>query len=50
MRDEEKRCGTCKYHMHEGIDSGYVCVNDQSDHVTDWTEDDDGCERWEAKD
>ena len=46
--EKDRCCGTCKYHKHEDIDDGWVCVNDRSDYLADWTEDDDGCERWEA--
>ena len=27
---KDKCCGTCKYHYHENIDDGWVCVNDRS--------------------
>lgn len=42
-------CGTCKYHEFEEIDRGYVCVNDQSIALADWTEDDYVCDKWEMK-
>ena len=31
-----KCCGTCKYHQHENIDDGGVCVNSDSEYVADW--------------
>ena len=34
----EQCCGTCKYHHHESIDDGWVCVNSDSEYCTDWTE------------
>ena len=34
-------CGTCRWHQHEDISDGWVCVNDQSDHRADWTGHDD---------
>lgn len=27
MKSEEN-CGTCRYHQHEDINDGWVCVND----------------------
>lgn len=45
----EQICGTCKWHKHEDIDDGWVCVNDRSDYCTDWTEYEDTCEDWEER-
>lgn len=45
----DKICGTCKWHKHEGIDDGWVCVNDRSDYCTDWTDYEDTCEDWEER-
>lgn len=42
-------CGLCKYHVHEDIDDGWVCVNPDSDNFTDWTEYDDACEEFEQR-
>ena len=42
-------CGTCKWHEHEEISDGWICVNDQSDYCGDWTEYDDGCQEWEER-
>lgn len=42
-------CGTCKYHHHEDIDDGFVCVNADSEYVTEWTDDDFGCDEWEER-
>lgn len=42
-------CGTCKYHEHENIDDGWVCVNDKSEYFADWTEYNDTCEEWEGR-
>ena len=44
-----KCCGNCKYHQYEEYDKGYVCVNDSSEHCTDWTENDDTCKYWEQE-
>ena len=49
MNDEKRCCGTCIWHKQESIDSGYVCVNDRSDYLSDWTEYEDCCEEWEGK-
>jgi len=45
----EKICGTCRYHYHENIDDGWVCVNDKSEYLSDWTEYEDACEEWEGR-
>ena len=42
-------CENCKWHMHENIDDGYVCVSDGSPYLAEWTEDDWACEAWEEK-
>lgn len=42
-------CGTCRWHKHEDISDGWVCVNDQSDHRADWTGHDDTCDEWEVQ-
>lgn len=41
-------CGTCRWHSHEDISDGWVCVNDQSDHRADWMGHDDTCDEWEG--
>lgn len=46
---DDKCCGACKYHYHESIDGDWVCVNYESEYVTDWTEHSDYCEKWERK-
>lgn len=46
---DDKCCGTCKYHYHESIDGCWVCVNYESEYVSDWTEHGDSCEKWERK-
>lgn len=47
---EERICGTCRYHHHENICDGWVCVNDASEYVADYTEYEDSCEEWEGRD
>lgn len=50
MSEARKRgCGTCKYHHHENVDDGWVCVNPDSDNCTDWTDYDYSCEEWEGR-
>lgn len=51
MKREEKKCicRTCKYHVYENIDQGYVCCNPGSDYCCDWTDDEDWCGAWEEK-
>lgn len=43
----EKECRTCKHHIYEDYTQGYVCCNDKSEHVADWTNDDFGCDEHE---
>ena len=45
----EACCGNCKYHHHEDIDDGWVCVNDASEYCTDFTEYADVCPDWEGR-
>lgn len=49
MRDKEKCCGTCRYHVHEDIDDGWVCVNPRSEYVTEWCDYGHTCEQWEER-
>lgn len=43
-------CGTCKYHEHESVDDGWVCLNAESRYCEDdLTEYDDICEDWETR-
>ena len=44
MRDgAAKDCESCRWHYHEDVDDGYVCVNADSSKCTEWTSDDDSC-------
>ncbi len=47
MRD--KCCGTCKWHEHETVDDGWVCVNADSRYCADWTDYNHVCEDWEER-
>ena len=49
MRFNNKICGTCYWHQYEYINSDWRCVNDSSDYCTDWTDYDDTCDEWTAK-
>ena len=49
MRKLEEICKNCKYWQHEEIDNGFVCVNDLSYHLADWTEEYETCEKFEVK-
>lgn len=44
-----KLCSNFRWHMHEDIDDGFVCVNSDSEYCTDWTEEDFSCPDWEEK-
>lgn len=48
--DKKKVCATCKYHQFESMDDGYVCVNDESEYLSDWTDFNHTCECWSGKD
>ena len=60
MRDKREVCGTCIYHKHiysnvskaNGdlrIDEGWMCINEESENATFYTEHDDSCDEWEGK-
>lgn len=57
----EEICGTCKHHRHiycvfkseDGgyyYDSGWICVNEESENAGCYTEYKDTCDAWEDKD
>ena len=46
---EEYCCGTCKWHLHENVDDGWVCVNGDSEYCTDFTDYDHTCPDWEGR-
>ena len=43
------KCKTCRYHVFEKIDKGYVCVNPDSENVTEWTDDELMCDKYEPE-
>lgn len=47
--DKDKVCGTCKYHQHEDITDGWVCVNGDSEYCADWCDYDHTCDDWEGR-
>jgi len=44
---ENKTCNTCKWWEKEDITDGMVCVNADSDDVTEWTDGNHSCKCWE---
>ena len=42
-------CGTCKWHAYEDITDGWVCCNDSSEYVTDWTDYNHCCDDYEER-
>lgn len=48
MKGNEECCGTCRWHRKD-IEGDWVCMNDESDYFTDWTEYDYHCEEWESR-
>ena len=47
--DNRRICGTCKYHQFEEIDSGFICVNCESENCADWTDYEHTCDEWEER-
>ena len=48
MKDD-RCCGNCKYHTYEDVSQGYVCCNDNSEYVTDWTDYEHCCDEYEDR-
>lgn len=48
MCDIKECCGTCEYGSYDKM-QGYVCVNDESEYVADFTEHDFVCEEYTEK-
>jgi len=42
-------CGTCRWHEHESIDDGWICVNSDSEYCSDWTDYNHYCEDYEER-
>ena len=49
MNEEKECCGTCKWHQHENITDGWVCVNGDSEYCTDFTDYEHSCPDWEGR-
>lgn len=49
MMKKNECCGTCRWHEHEDIDDGWVCVNPESEYCTDWTDYEHNCLDWEPR-
>jgi len=49
MKDNNKVCGMCKWHVREDADAGWACDNLDSDNYADWTDYGDTCEEWEGR-
>lgn len=49
MHSDKECCGTCRWHCHEDVTDGLVCVNSDSDYCTDFTDYGHSCEEWEGK-
>ena len=51
--DKTECCGTCKYHKPTGSycngDTDWVCVNNDSEYCTDYTEYSDVCDEYEER-
>lgn len=47
--NRERCCSTCKWHCHEDITDGWVCVNSDSEYCTDFTPYDHSCPDWEER-
>lgn len=45
----EHICGECKYHVYDEFGKAWVCTNDSSDYVADFTDYTDGCREWEQR-
>ena len=48
-KDTRKICGTCRYHYHEEIDDGWVCVNSDSVSCADFIQDAEWCDAYEER-
>lgn len=42
-------CGTCKYNKRDDISDDWVCICQESDYFSDFTEYTHTCGEWEAK-
>lgn len=49
MRKISIVCENCRYRELEDVDSGYMCVNPDSEYFGDWVEDDFSCAEFEEE-
>lgn len=42
-------CGECKWHKYDEFGRAWVCTNDRSDYVADFTDYTDTCEEWSER-
>lgn len=42
-------CGECKWHRYDEFGRAWVCTNDRSDYVADFTDYTDGCNCFEQR-
>lgn len=45
----EDVCGECKWHKYDEFGRAWVCTNDRSDYVADFTDYTDTCEHFEQR-
>lgn len=44
----DKCCGTCRHHVPDGkFPDDWLCINDKSEHIADYTEYEETCDFWE---
>ena len=42
-------CGECRWHVYDEFGRAWVCTNDRSDYVADFTDYTDTCDMWEQR-
>ena len=48
---KEPCCGTCKWHKQdENFREDWICCNDKSEYIADWTAYNDVCDEYESED
>lgn len=48
IENPERKCKTCKYHVRENVDDGFICTNTDSGYIAYWTDREDWCSEWEG--
>ena len=49
MFDDREICGTCKWHVKDNDNDGWICVNPDSECCSDYTGYNDSCWDWESR-